>query len=116
MEKYLATVLIALSTSVTASTGVATTPIICTDKYEFARVIGEQYQEVPLVRGISVRVMEGENVSYPLVVFYNFENRTFTIAEKRGEQICAIAAGDQFEPLDENGEPIGKPKEEFKGT
>lgn len=119
MEKYLAAVLTTFSIQAAAEPLLVPIPMACVSAETFAGVIGDQFEEVPLVRGMSKRFdpETKSNDEYPVVVFFNKETRTFTIAEKHDRLYCVISAGDGFEPLNEDGNPIeNNEQKQYKGT
>ena len=77
----------------------------CGTKIEFADMISS-YSEIPLARGTSNRSLDGMP-DRTLVVFINSETRSWTIAELVTEDIvCIIALGQEFEPLDKDGNSL----------
>lgn len=114
MEKYLATLLLTASFSSYADV-ISSFRAACGHPIDFARTM-ENHGEFPLIRGSSKRVLEDTPFESTIVVFLNPQTRTFTIAEKINEStICIVAAGDEMEPLDEEGNSLEKP-EDLKGT
>lgn len=88
---------------------------VCTTHLEFAQTLSN-YEEVPLARGDSVRPLNNIPSSV-LVVFVNPKTKTFTIAERITEEIvCVIAMGQEFEPLDAEGNSLTAPSEKYQGT
>lgn len=80
-----------------------TIPVICANLEEFASTL-EQFNENPFITALSSRDM-GDGVLQPtaMVIFYNNETRTFTVAEKIGDYFCVIAVGENMQPyFDEN--------------
>jgi hypothetical protein len=71
---------------------------ICLNSNELTETINE-FKELPYVRGISMPISR-DNVKFSLVVFVNPNTRSFTIAEKRADNMyCIIAIGTDFAPV-----------------
>lgn len=101
MEKCLALLFFIAST---AHAGTILT--YCSDKDEFNETINE-FNESPIARGISARPSKDLVVDLPMVIFVNKETRSFTIAEKKGDNLyCIISVGTAFMPLTEDGKIV----------
>jgi hypothetical protein len=75
-----------------------TQDIACVDSKALTELVGE-FRELPYVRGISRSLDERESTR-SLVIFVNPTTGSFTIAEKRAENLyCVLAIGDKFEPV-----------------
>jgi hypothetical protein len=71
---------------------------ICLNSNELTETINE-FKELPYVRGISVPISR-DDVKFSLVVFVNPKTGSFTIAEKRADNLyCIIAIGTDFAPV-----------------
>lgn len=67
-------------------------PQACINSKELTQLTN-QYRELPFVRGVSI---EG----YSVVIFANAETRSFTILERKDDDIyCALTVGAGFEPV-----------------
>lgn len=111
MEKYLAALLLCVSSISQAQVVKGTIPIICATAEEFSSTILD-YKEEPLLTGTSLRDTGQSDALTPfaLVVFVNPETGTFTIAEKVADMYCVIGIGQNMKPY------IDEEKKEFKGT
>ena len=111
MEKYLAVILLSLSTAVNANLIRGAVPIVCTDEAGFVDAI-TNFDEQPMLTALSNRDMgEGLLVPTSLVVFVNTKTGTFTIAEKIADKYCVVAMGENMKPFVD--EEVAKP---YKGT
>jgi len=75
------------------------TPIdaICTTQLVFAETI-TKYGEVPIMRGISMRNVNGGMVALPTVLFMNMTTGSWTVAELLAENTyCVVAMGRDWE-------------------
>jgi hypothetical protein len=60
----------------------------------------DKYNELPLARGVSSRVLGEQRFDNPMVVFINPEATTFTVVEQVSEtHYCVIAMGAEFQPV-----------------
>jgi hypothetical protein len=83
-------------------------PVVCADLEEFAKAL-EDFEEIPLLTGMSVREFENESpFSTALVVFANGKTGTFTIAEKFNDKICIVTMGKNFKPYIDEETPSYK--------
>ena len=70
---------------------------ICLDGKDLSNLLGE-YKEIPFARGKSKPIV-GEGV-LSLVIFINPNTKSFTIAERAGQDLfCVLAVGSEFEPM-----------------
>jgi hypothetical protein len=97
MEKYLAA--LAFVTLPVQAQEVLNVPIdaYCIIKDHMARILAE-HQEKPMLVGVSVRYVNGNEISVPMVVFVNPETKSFTIAEKVNDKYCVVALGEKLSP------------------
>ena len=103
MRRYVATLLSALActTALAQSESDYTflTPFdaICTTKQIFADTI-TQYGEVPIMRGQSLRNVNGAMVVMNTVLFMNMQSGSWTLAEHMAEDAyCVVAMGQNWE-------------------
>lgn len=72
--------------------------IICLNSNQLTETVNE-FKELPYVRGISMPISR-DDIKFSLVVFVNPKTGSFTIAEKRAENLyCIIAIGTDFAPV-----------------
>lgn len=110
MEKYLAALLLALPITLNAQL-VAQQTNVCVAMLDFAQAM-DQHGEAPMLRGDSFREMDNLP-SQILVLFVNPTTRTWTLAERRSDDVvCIIGVGENLEPLDEEGNSYETPKED----
>lgn len=97
MEKYLAA--LAFVTLPVQAQEVLNVPIdaYCVTKDHMAGILAE-HQEKAMLIGVSVRNVNGNEVSVPMVVFVNPETKSFTIAEKVNDRYCVVALGEKLSP------------------
>ena len=70
---------------------------ICTTKQIFADTI-TQYGEVPIMRGQSLRNVNGAMVVMNTVLFMNMQSGSWTLAEHMAEDaFCVVAMGQNWE-------------------
>lgn len=75
---------------------------ICTTKMIFAETITE-YGEVPIMRGVSLRNVNGALVPMNAVLFMNLQTGSWTMAEQMNEDaLCVIAMGQNWHPYFDN--------------
>jgi hypothetical protein len=59
-----------------------------------------EYNELPFIRGASIRGGERESRAIPFVFFLNARTGTWTFTERISEtEFCILASGDKFEPV-----------------
>ena len=69
---------------------------ICTTRMIFAETI-TRYGEVPIMRGMSLRNVNGALVPMPTVLFMNMQTGSWTMAEQMSEDAyCVIAMGQDW--------------------
>lgn len=97
MEKYLAA--LAFVTLPVQAQEVLNVPIdaYCVTKDHMTGILAE-HQEKAMLIGVSVRNVNGNEVSVPMVVFVNPETKSFTIAEKVNDRYCVVALGEKLSP------------------
>jgi uncharacterized membrane protein len=97
MEKYLAA--LAFVTLPAQAQEVLNVPIdaYCVTKDHMAGILAE-HEEKPMLIGVSVRNVNNKEVSVPMVIFFNKDSRSFTIAEKVNDRYCVIALGEKLSP------------------
>jgi hypothetical protein len=62
-----------------------------------------EYEEIPFVRGIGYKNMNGLVIETTMVFFANPNTGTWTFTEKVSDNIyCIVGAGDAFEPVPAN--------------
>lgn len=62
-----------------------------------------KHEELPMIRGKSVRDINGKTVENSLVIFVNMENKSWTITERtQSGKYCVIALGEEFQPVPNN--------------
>lgn len=107
MEKYIAAVLLTFTSASFAQEKVTTTfESYCITEKDLVTTI-DKYTEDPLARGMSLRRTGTKEIKVPMVIFVNKKERTFSVAEKMGDDLyCVIAIGDNFVPLDTDGKAI----------
>ena len=111
MEKYLAAILLAFGFSVNAQVVKGTIPIMCTSLESLAQTL-EEYNEVPLLTGLSKRdTGDGTLWPFSMVIFANGETGTYTIAEKVENMYCVIGIGENLQPFVDK-----ETQEPYKGT
>jgi hypothetical protein len=100
--------LVALLLAATVNTGATATneeeytfltpfDAICTTKQIFAETIA-RYGEVPIMRGQSLRNVNGAMVVMNTVLFMNMQTGSWTLAEHMGEDaFCVVAMGQNWE-------------------
>jgi len=103
MRRFIATVLASLciNTAVAQTDSEYTfmTPFdaICTTKQIFAETI-TKYGEVPIMRGQSLRNVNGAMVVMNTVLFMNMQSGSWTLAEQMAEDaLCVVAMGQQWQ-------------------
>lgn len=70
---------------------------ICTTKQIFAETI-TKYGEVPIMRGISLRNVNGALVPLPTVLFMNMQTGSWTMAEHIADDAyCVIGMGQDWQ-------------------
>ena len=70
---------------------------ICTTQQIFGETI-LKYGETPIMRGLSVRNVDGVMVFMNTVLFMNLETGTWTLAEKISDDVlCVIAMGQNWQ-------------------
>ena len=75
---------------------------ICTSKLIFAETLA-RYGEVPIMRGHSLRNIDGALLSMNTVLFMNIETGTWTMAEQMSEDaLCVVAMGQNWHPYFDN--------------
>lgn len=99
MRKFIvATSLVMMSFAPQASTEINVTGA-CVDQHTLNTML-TIYGELPVVRGISAREVDGQPVESGLVLFVNPSTHTFTVVERTGENtFCLIAAGTRVEAV-----------------
>lgn len=97
MEKYIAA--LAFVTLPVQAQEVVSVPIdaYCVTKNHMTGILAE-HQEKAMLVGVSVRNINGNEVSVPMVVFVNPETKSFTIAEKVNDRYCVVALGEKLSP------------------
>jgi len=73
-------------------------PALCTTIGVMDEVL-DKYDELPLVRGKSVREGSAGTVENSLVVFMNAKTGTWTLIERTGERYCVLAVGNSMQPV-----------------
>ena len=103
MRRFIATVLASLciNTAVAQTDSEYTflTPFdaICTTKQIFAETL-YNYGEVPIMRGQSLRNINGAMVAMNTVLFMNMQTGSWTLAEQMAEDaLCVVAMGQQWQ-------------------
>jgi hypothetical protein len=78
----------------------------CTTKMIFAETLS-RYGEVPIMRGHSLRNINGAQVAMNTVLFMNHETGSWTMAEQMSEDaVCVVAMGQNWHPyFDNNNAP-----------
>lgn len=103
------------TTTVYAQQAIRQVPVVCSHVLDFASTM-EQFGEAPMIRGESIRMTEPNPTVNILVVFFNSQTRTWTIAEKVSQEvICVLAVGEKLEPFKQDGNVYETPNE-FKGV
>ena len=75
---------------------------ICTSKMIFAETLA-RYGETPIMRGHSLRNINGAQVSMNTVLFMNLETGSWTMAEQMSEDaVCVVAMGQNWHPYFDN--------------
>jgi len=98
MEKYLAALMFCVS-SAYAQSDIATVQIHCVSREEVDAMLN-QYEELPFVRGLSLREQNGIPMSNSVVLFVNAKTGTWTVVERTPDKkYCVISAGTKFEPV-----------------
>jgi len=70
---------------------------ICTTKKIFAETI-TRYGEVPIMRGQSLRNINGAMVAMNTVLFMNMQSGSWTLAEQMAQDaLCVVAMGQNWE-------------------
>ena len=70
---------------------------ICTTQQIFGETI-IKYGETPIMRGLSVRRIDGATVFMNTVLFMNIETGSWTLAEKISDDVlCVIAMGQNWQ-------------------
>lgn len=70
---------------------------ICTTQQIFGETM-LNYGEIPIMRGQSVRNIDGVMVSMNTVLFMNLQNGTWTLAEKIADDVlCVMAMGQNWQ-------------------
>jgi len=70
---------------------------ICTTQQIFGETI-IKYGETPIMRGLSVRNIDGATVFMNTVLFMNIETGSWTLAEKISDDVlCVIAMGQNWQ-------------------
>lgn len=70
---------------------------ICTTKQIFAETI-TKYGEIPIMRGQSLRNVNGAMVVMNTVLFMNMQSGSWTLAEQMAEDaLCVVAMGQNWE-------------------
>jgi len=76
-------------------------PIVCSNSNALAEVLME-YKEQPAMTMSSVRDAGGRQMINPLVLFINYETKSWTLGERIApDVICLIAVGDNINPYKE---------------
>lgn len=89
--------------SVYAQQAVRQMPVVCMHILDFASTV-EEFGEMPMLRGDSVRFTEKDPRSNIMVLFLNPNTKTWTLAERINQEVvCVVAVGEQLEPLDRDG-------------
>ena len=105
MKRTMAAVFSALLSAVTVSAGANdsdntfVTPFdaICTTQQIFAETM-YRYGETPIMRGQSVRDINGVTVAMNTVLFMNLKTGSWTLAEHMsGDAFCVVAMGQNWE-------------------
>lgn len=97
MFKYLVAILLTF-VSFTSYSESSKVEITCM-KYQNLEQILNEWKEIPLARGISVR-SEDRDSKNVIVVFVNSKTKTWTISESTSTGLyCILAAGGGFEPV-----------------
>jgi hypothetical protein len=97
MKKILAMFLL-MPSLVLANPRIQNAETICLDSKQLSETVHE-FKELPYVRGISMPISQ-DDVKFSLVVFVNPKTGSFTIAEKRADNLyCIIAIGTDFAPV-----------------
>jgi hypothetical protein len=62
-----------------------------------------EYEEIPFVRGIGYKNMNGLVIETTMVFFANAKTGTWSFTEKIADNVyCIVGAGDSFEPVPAN--------------
>ena len=70
---------------------------ICTTERIFAETLN-RYGETPIMRGLSVRDINGVVVTMNTVLFMNLETGSWTMAERMSEDaVCVVAMGQNWQ-------------------
>ncbi len=98
MKKLLATLLL-LPALALANPEIVNRTTVCVGLEQIDKTL-EQFEELPLARGISTDIETGFPLS--LVIFVNAKTGSFTIVERTlyGE-FCILSVGGKFEPVPE---------------
>lgn len=101
--------------SVYAQQAVRQIPVVCMHILDFASTV-EEFGEMPMIRGDSVRFTEKDPTSNIMVLFLNPTTKTWTLAERINQEVvCVVAVGERLEPLDKDGNSWEK-SERFQGV
>lgn len=97
MFKYLVVILLTF-VSFTSYSESSNVEITCV-KFQNLEQILNEWKEIPLARGMSVRSANSDSKNV-IVVFVNSKTKTWTIAEITSTGLyCILAAGGGFEPV-----------------
>jgi len=103
MKKFATLLLFAISgliNPVIANSEITTVnfPIACSNMKALAAVLAE-YKEQPAMTMNSVRDAGGAQMVNPLILFINYETKTWTLGERISQDVvCLIAVGDGITP------------------
>jgi hypothetical protein len=110
MKKYILAICLTISQTAYSQAIIGTVPIICTTLEDISSTL-EQFNEFPLLTAQSNRDFGDELLlSVPMVVFFNRETGSFTIAEQVNDMFCITAIGENMKPYIDQDE-----KESSKG-
>jgi hypothetical protein len=74
-------------------------PVFCVELQKLTEIV-DKFQELPTVHGINVSFVNGIIVETSMVIFVNATTRSYTIAEKRSENVyCIIIMGKNMEAI-----------------
>jgi len=105
-SKYFIAIFFALGLSVAQANNVETlkTTIVCTDLAGLSDTV-ESFGEKAAMNMTHTRVLRGEVVALPTVLFINYETKSWTLAEQVTPNFyCLLGVGDNIGPYTEKSQ------------
>lgn len=96
MEKYLIGLLAALTFTAHAEITTITSEMECGSQDDAANLL-DKFKEMPMLQGLSISYMGKEEIKYPVILFVNPDNGTWTLIEKQEMRYCIVASGEKLQ-------------------